>query len=83
MKKDNYLPIKKSGERVPPTHPIRSPTNGGLNRLFCKHGILIERLRGFGPNKAAWVAEALLQGYKFEVLCDHFVVHMNHPGRKY
>jgi hypothetical protein len=42
---------------------------------------LIKKLRGFGLNKAAWVAEAYLQGYEFEVLCDHFVVHMNHPGR--
>jgi hypothetical protein len=41
-----------------------------------------EKLRGFGLNKAAWVAEAYLQVYEFEVLCDHFVVHMNHPGRR-
>jgi hypothetical protein len=41
-----------------------------------------ERLRGFGLNKAAWVAEAHLQGYQFEVLCDHFVAHMNHGGRR-
>ena len=49
-----------------------------------KYGIptFNERLRGFGLNKAAWVAEAHLQGYKFEVLCDHFVAHMNHDGRE-
>jgi glycosyltransferase-like protein LARGE len=41
-----------------------------------------EKLRGFGLNKLAWVAEVHLQGYQLEVLCDHFVVHMNHPGRK-
>jgi hypothetical protein len=49
-----------------------------------KYGILLfnERLRGHGMNKAAWAAEAHLLGYQFEVLCDHYVVHMNHPGRK-
>ena len=48
-----------------------------------RHGIpsFDERLRGFGLNTAAWVTEAYLMGYQLEVLCDHFVVHMNHPGR--
>jgi hypothetical protein len=34
--------------------------------------------RGFGYNKAYWLAEAHLRGYRFEVLCDVFVVHAHH-----
>ena len=37
--------------------------------------------RNFGFNKAAWFMEADRMGYKFNVLANHFVVHMNHPGR--
>jgi glycosyltransferase-like protein LARGE len=49
-----------------------------------RHGIhaFNERLRGFGLNKASWIAEAHFLGYKFQVLCNQFVVHMNHGGRK-
>eukprot|EP00543_Licmophora_paradoxa_P017554 CAMPEP_0202473784 /NCGR_PEP_ID=MMETSP1360-20130828/91982_1 /ASSEMBLY_ACC=CAM_ASM_000848 /TAXON_ID=515479 /ORGANISM="Licmophora paradoxa, Strain CCMP2313" /LENGTH=255 /DNA_ID=CAMNT_0049100845 /DNA_START=211 /DNA_END=978 /DNA_ORIENTATION=- len=38
--------------------------------------------RGFANNKMTWFVEAHLLGYKFEVLPQHFVVHMNHSGRK-
>jgi len=38
--------------------------------------------RGFGFNKAAWFMEVERMGYAFKVLADHFVVHMNHPGRQ-
>jgi len=41
-----------------------------------------ERYRGFGMNKVTWVKEADLRGYEFQVLCDVFVAHMYHPGRK-
>jgi glycosyltransferase-like protein LARGE len=49
-----------------------------------KYGIpaFNEQIRSFGYNKASWVAEAHSMGYQFEVLCDHFVVHMNHPRRQ-
>ena len=49
-----------------------------------KYGIPLfdERLRAFGYNKASWIAEAHLLGYQFEVLCDHFVVHVNNPEWK-
>ena len=48
------------------------------------HGVhyFDERLRGFGRNKITWIQEAYGRGYDFEVLCDVFVVHMNHPGRE-
>jgi glycosyltransferase-like protein LARGE len=39
-----------------------------------------EQLRGFGMNETAWVLEAHLMGYQFEVLCDQFVVRMDHLG---
>ena len=42
----------------------------------------IDLFRGFGTNKASWFADAHFAGYRFEVLCTHFVVHMNHPGRE-
>lgn len=41
-----------------------------------------ENFRGFGHNKMTWFVELHQQGYSFRVLVDHFVCHMNHPGRK-
>ena len=38
--------------------------------------------RGFGLNKASWFLELDAAGYTFEVLGQHFVVHMNHRGRQ-
>ena len=38
--------------------------------------------RGFGLNKASWFLELDAAGYTFEVLGQHFVVHMNHKGRQ-
>ena len=35
--------------------------------------------RGFGFNKASWFVECVLRDFKFRVLPDDFVVHMNHP----
>ena len=41
-----------------------------------------ERLRGFGFNKRSWLTKAYLRGFRFQVLCGAFVVHMNHPNRR-
>lgn len=41
-----------------------------------------EQLRGFGMNETAWVVEAHSMGYQFEVLCDQFVVRMDHLGER-
>jgi hypothetical protein len=35
--------------------------------------------RGFGFNKYTWFVEAHFKGWKFSVLWDFFVVHLNHP----
>ena len=35
--------------------------------------------RGYGFNKACWFVECVLRDFKFRVLPDDFVVHMNHP----
>jgi Glycosyl-transferase for dystroglycan len=38
--------------------------------------------RGFGFNAASWFWELHLAGYRYEVMHDYFVTHLNHPGRK-
>ena len=38
--------------------------------------------RGFGFNAATWFWELHLAGYRYEVLHDHFITHLNHPGRR-
>mmetsp|Transcript_21964 Transcript_21964/g.36345 ORF Transcript_21964/g.36345 Transcript_21964/m.36345 type:complete len:450 (+) Transcript_21964:68-1417(+) len=38
--------------------------------------------RGFGFNAATWFWELDIAGYSFEVVRDHYLVHLNHPGRK-
>ena len=38
--------------------------------------------RGFGFNKASWFVECVLRDFKFRVLPNDFVVHMNHPYGK-
>ena len=50
--------------------------------LAYRHGLAQywENFRGFGFNKGSWVMQMHYQGYKFAVLPNHFVVHMNHPG---
>ena len=37
-----------------------------------------DRFRGYGVNKWSWIAEAHFRGYGFEVLCEVFLIHMNH-----
>jgi len=37
-----------------------------------------ESFRGFGMNKASWFQELDHAGYKYNVLMDYWVVHMNH-----
>ena len=51
--------------------------------VASRHGIpdFWPQFRGFGYNAATWFWELHLAGYKYRVLRDHFVVHMNHPGR--
>ena len=34
---------------------------------------------GFGPDKVSWFMELDAAGYKFSVLRDYYVAHMNHP----
>ena len=40
-----------------------------------------ETFRGFGYDKWSWFVEAHYMGYKFAVLKDLFVVHLDHPYR--
>ena len=44
--------------------------------------MLSQRFRGFGWNRVSWINEANLRGYHFNVLCDLFVVHVNHPNKR-
>lgn len=53
-----------------------------LNFQWPTHYTALQRFRGFGWNKVSWVTEAYLRDYHFEVLCDLFVIHVNHASRK-
>eukprot|EP00547_Thalassionema_nitzschioides_P012029 CAMPEP_0194262248 /NCGR_PEP_ID=MMETSP0158-20130606/46449_1 /TAXON_ID=33649 /ORGANISM="Thalassionema nitzschioides, Strain L26-B" /LENGTH=401 /DNA_ID=CAMNT_0039002401 /DNA_START=149 /DNA_END=1354 /DNA_ORIENTATION=+ len=52
--------------------------------LAYKHGLpeFWDGFRGFGYNAATWFWELDLAGYKYEVVRDYFVLHLNHEGRK-
>jgi len=49
--------------------------------LGYRHGVpkYWTYFQGFGPDKVSWFTELDAAGYKFSVLRDYFVAHMNHP----
>jgi hypothetical protein len=61
-------------------HTTRSTLNADSSRTYwCTTNPVCQEFRGYYWNEVSWFLELDRAGYKFRVLSDCYLVHLNHP----